>query len=139
MTESKAAVPMAGVHEHVRWEIAKDKRLTEAYADSPPPPRDSPREQLLTDAIKAVTQDRNNSYGPPTQDFSRTAEMLNAMGFGWNGYGEVDGQIEPYHVALIMIVLKLSRLAWDSENEDSWLDIAGYASCGYECVLEDDE
>lgn len=92
----------------------------------------SPRSRLLQDAESAVTGDRNNQYGPPTQDFQRTADALNALGF------RVLGQpLESHHVAIIVSVLKLSRLMWSPETRDSWLDLAGYAACGHECVVSD--
>lgn len=92
------------------------------------------RQELLEDAILATTQQRNNSYGPPTQDFRRIAGMLNAMGFRFFGdFGADD--IQPHHVAMIMMALKLSRLTWDPQNRDSWLDIGGYSACGYECTV----
>ncbi len=85
------------------------------------------RQQLLREAEALVTGDRNNAYGPPTQDFDRTAIM-------WTAY--LDGRriLEAHDVAAMMILLKLSRISWDPTNRDSWVDIAGYAACGYECV-----
>lgn len=100
-----------------------------------PEPEIAPRAKLLHGAVDAITRDRNNTYGPPTQDFTRAAAMLNAMGFQYGEYGIES--IEPHHIAMIMIALKLSRLVWSPENEDSWMDIAGYAGCGWECVDDD--
>lgn len=96
------------------------------------------RRALLEEAVEIICGDRNNQYGPPTQDFQRTAELLNTM-----GYWHVDGdghcrELIAHDVALIMIALKLSRLVWNPEKRDSWLDLAGYAGCGWECVVETD-
>lgn len=38
-----------------------------------------------------------------------------------------------------MILLKVSRLTWTPDKEDTWADIAGYAACGWDCVAEDEE
>jgi hypothetical protein len=85
------------------------------------------RRALLTEATRLITDERNNQYGPPTQDFDRTAIM-------WTAY--LDGRriLEAHDVAAMMIILKLSRISWDPTNRDSWVDIAGYSACGYECV-----
>lgn len=81
------------------------------------------RERILNDAITATTQQRNNEYGPPHQDFQRTARL-------WSTY--LDTPVTAHDVAAMMIMLKLSRIVWTPEKEDHWLDIAGYAACGYE-------
>ena len=38
-------------------------------------------------------------------------------------------------VYLCMIAVKMSRLIHDSEHEDSWVDIAGYAALGGEVAI----
>lgn len=87
----------------------------------------TPREQILDGAKTAIMGDRNNQYGPPDEDFVRTAGALSELGF------QVDGEpLDPHHVAVMMIVLKTRRLMWDASKLDTWLDIAGYAACGYE-------
>jgi len=101
------------------------------------PVADSQRKMLLEDATKAVTQERNNQYGPPTQDFQRTANLLHDLGFRVVDEDEEVGVIGAHHVAMMMIALKLSRLVWGPDNRDSWLDIAGYAACGYEAFVSE--
>ena len=94
--------------------------------------RDSIRGKVLTEAHDLITGDRNNQYGPPTQDFQRTAEILNAI-----GYRRPGGKgLQPHDVAVIQIALKMSRVTWTPDKRDSWVDIAGYAACGYECADE---
>lgn len=90
----------------------------------------SPRETLLLGAVEAVTKQRNNQYGPPTQDFDRTAALWSIL---FEGKGE--DPFEAHDVAIALIALKLSRLTWNPYNQDSWLDVAGYAGCGWECVI----
>lgn len=97
----------------------------------------SPRERVLLQAVEAITKQRNNTYGPPTQDFDRIANALTALGFRFdphNDGGQNGGALEGHHVAMIQIVLKLSRATWSPAHEDNWIDIAGYAGCGFECV-----
>lgn len=97
----------------------------------------SPRAELLREAERLVTGDRNNQYGPPTQDFDRTAAILTGMGLRMvadEGDEISVTELEGHHVALIMAALKLSRLCWQADKRDSWADLAGYAACGWECV-----
>lgn len=94
---------------------------------------ESPRGSALDEARQLITGDRNNAYGPPTQDFRRTADMANAFGFRVNGE-----PLKGHHVAIFMMLLKTSRLAWTPGKRDSWVDSAGYAGCGYECAVEEE-
>lgn len=90
------------------------------------------RSELLTEAEKITTQDRNKSYGEPDEDFQRIAAIASAMGFRVEYDSHDFRSLTGSDVARFMIALKLSRLAWMPEHRDSWLDIAGYAGCGYE-------
>src|SRR5579859_2534455 len=106
--------------------------------EEPTEPEESPRASALTEAKALITGDRNNTYGPPTQDFKRTADMWTAFGFRFVQHD--DGEplaIEPHHIANALILLKQSRLAWQPGKRDSWVDTAGYAGCGYECAVEE--
>lgn len=87
------------------------------------------RASILQEAEKLIVGDRNNQYGPPGQDFLRTANILTSLGYGKGDDNEV---LEGHDVAIIMIALKLSRLMWSERKRDSWVDVAGYAGCGAE-------
>lgn len=92
----------------------------------------SPRADLLDDARNVITGDRNNQYGPPTQDFQRTADALTAM-----GYRRPNGEdLLPMDIAIIVAMVKISRIMWSPDKRDHWLDLAGYAACGWECAAE---
>jgi hypothetical protein len=96
--------------------------------------RSSPRGDALDEAKGLITGDRNNSYGPPTQDFARAAGVLNAL-----GYRAHEGrQLLPHDIALMVMAVKQSRLVWTPAKRDSWVDIAGYAACGLECAMEEE-
>jgi hypothetical protein len=106
--------------------------------DAPSEYPDSPRAQSLQRAIGYVCGDRNASYGPPTQDFRRTADLWTAFGFRFVGHDGAEPQpIVAHQIANAMILLKQSRLAWQPEKADSWDDTSGYSACGYECAVEE--
>lgn len=99
---------------------------------APEPERYTERGYLLDTAREAVLRQRNASYGEPDQDFSRTANILTAL----LGHKLLEGAaITSDEVAKILIVVKLSRLSWSPDHADSWIDIAGYAACGYETAI----
>ncbi len=83
------------------------------------------QEDILDEAKRLTSHERNNSYGPPTQDFDRTAKIWSAI---------IGQDINSTQVALCMIGLKLSRLTWSPKKRDSWADVAGYARCGAVCA-----
>ena len=97
-------------------------------------PEVSPRAAILREAESLITGDRNSQYGPPTQDFTRTAAF-------WTTYlGDKlkDGEkVQAHDIAAMMALLKLSRITWSPEKQDSWADAAGYIGCGWECVVEE--
>jgi hypothetical protein len=98
----------------------------------------SPRASALDEAQRLITGDRNNQYGPPTQDFKRTADLLNALGYHReDATGEVH-EIKPSDVAIIIAQVKVSRIMHSRGKRDSWVDLAGYAGCGYECAVEEE-
>lgn len=84
------------------------------------------RKELLEEAAKITNGERQDHYGTPEDNFARIAAL-------WNAYLG-----KPYlavqDVAAMMILLKTARIAADPKHLDSWVDIAGYASCGGEIV-----
>lgn len=94
------------------------------------------RGDILDEAKTLITEDRNAAYGPPTQDFTRISDVLNAYGYRRIAHGEhgpMPEYIQPSDVAIIQIALKLSRLMHSRTKRDNWVDVAGYAACGWEC------
>lgn len=81
------------------------------------------QEDILVEALRLTSGDRQATYGPPDQDFRRTAAMWTAL-FGH--------PFEPKDVALAMILLKASRQI-HQRKRDNWVDMAGYARCGAIC------
>jgi len=112
----------------------KTGRWTFRELDGLPAKKSSPRADALEEAKGLITGDRNNAYGPPTQDFARTAGALNAYGYrGPNGR-----ELRAHDVAIMIMAVKLSRLMWTPKKRDHWVDVAGYAGCGYECAITEE-
>lgn len=80
---------------------------------------------LLKDAEEILVGDRMNDYGTPTETFERISSL-------WSAY--IGIPIAAHEVAMMMILLKMARLGATAEKRDSWLDIAGYAACGWAVV-----
>lgn len=82
----------------------------------------SSRVQPLEEALRLTVGDRQNSYGHPTDDFFRTAGMWTAL------LGLPPGTITPEKVALMMVLLKISR-EMNKHKQDNLVDMAGYVNC----------
>jgi hypothetical protein len=89
-----------------------------------------PRAEVLREAEKLITGDRNKTYGPPTQNFKNIADM-------WNirlHHKLKDGEgITAAEVGELLILLKIARNMTELKR-DTMVDIAGYAACGWECA-----
>ena len=79
----------------------------------------------LLDAAKATVADRGEDYGSIWENHERIAVIWTAL---------IGIQIEPEHVAMMMAGVKLARLAATPGHQDSWVDLAGYAATGSECL-----
>ena len=87
------------------------------------------RGDVLAEAKALIEGERNNHYGPPSQDFARTAALWTVV---------FKRPFTAHEVAMAMMLLKISRLTWQPEKRDSWVDVAGYAGCGWETVAADE-
>jgi hypothetical protein len=98
-------------------------RIGEAFETLPP------RSQALMVAADLIDGDRNVSYGTPTQNFSNIAAYWNIQ----FGHLLKDGvRFAASHVAQANILQKMARMI-AKPSPDNWIDVAGYAGCGYEC------
>lgn len=106
------------------------------------------RRNLLDEAANLVDGDRNAQYGDPNDDFLRTSKYwsTHAGGVFRRKLNErnisvtkevmdvIDGLFDTHDVAIMMVQLKNSRLAWSPDKRDHWVDGAGYMACGWDCV-----
>ena len=86
-----------------------------------------PVESCLEEAQRIVHGARQQAYGHPLDDFSKTATL-------WGVVLKTDVTAE--QVALCMIAVKMSRLLNAPDHHDSIVDIAGYTAT-YEMVQEE--
>ena len=83
-----------------------------------------PRVEALREAAKIIAGDRDVQYGGPEENFERIARVWSVI-TNYNFTRE--------DVAMMMVGLKLARYGSKSGFQpDTWIDIAGYAGCGYE-------
>ncbi|MBT99695.1 MAG: hypothetical protein CL902_13890 [Dehalococcoidia bacterium] len=85
------------------------------------------RGEVLEKAAALVYGPRAKSYGPAILNHQRIAA-------GWSVIFQTE--IKPSQVVKALIWLKIARLV-NSNDDDSWEDIAGYAAIGSE--IADDE
>jgi hypothetical protein len=83
-------------------------------------PRHEARTSVLLEAQGLVHGDRNDQYGAPAEEYTRTVGMVNAM-LG----AKLKEPLLPEDLAYIMVCLKLSRQI-NKPKRDSLTDAAGY-------------
>ena len=85
------------------------------------------KQDVLDEAGRIISQDREQQYGEATDNFGRIAVM-------WSAY--LGDSIRKSDVAAMMALVKIARLA-NEHKDDSWVDLAGYAALGAELSEED--
>jgi hypothetical protein len=79
----------------------------------------------LLEAARETVADRGEAYGSIWDNHERIAVIWTAL---------VGVEFQPEHVAMMMAGVKLARLATTPDHQDSWVDLAGYAATGSECL-----
>ena len=77
------------------------------------------RDEILKEAMKVINNDRNADYGDAKENFDNTAEL-------WSAY--VGHKFSAVDVAVMMILLKVSRVRVSPDKADHWVDICGYSA-----------
>ena len=87
------------------------------------------RKRVLSEAERCVFGQREQDYGTPDDSFNLIAKL-------WTTYVStgslVDLVFDAKDVAAMMALLKIARISENPQHMDSWVDLAGYASCGGE-------
>lgn len=90
------------------------------------------RQQFLRDVDAAINGSREVSHGTPENTFERIALLWTAL-----LSERLNANIKATDVALMMACMKIARLQGNPAHVDSWLDLAGYATAGYDVSVPD--
>lgn len=93
--------------------LGKDLRDTRTFGKLAAPPL-----SICQEADRIVTEDRQNVYGHPFDDFSKTGRLW-AVILGLP-------VVTPEQVALCLLQVKVSRLMNSPSHRDSMVDVCGY-------------
>lgn len=83
------------------------------------------RTDVLKQAEKTVSGDRDKEYGPPNENFAVIADL-------WAAYKGVE--FTRVDVGVMMGLLKIARIRTGPGQMDSYVDLAGYAACAAEAA-----
>lgn len=86
------------------------------------------RKEIL-DRAAVIVGGKDSQHGGTEDNFNRIARL-------WYAYKGVP--FTSKDVAVMMILLKVARIASGHQNDDNFVDIAGYAACGGELEASDD-
>lgn len=87
------------------------------------------RTECLEAACKAV-EERAVQHGKPENTFAQIANL-------WSAFLGIE--LVAADVALMMTLFKVARAQGNPANNDTWVDIAGYAACGAELGGSDEQ
>ena len=91
-----------------------------------------PRVEILEEAAGLIDGERNVTYGTPTQNFTNIGEMWTTRFRHKLKDGE---EFNASDVADAMILLKVARNI-AQKKRDNYVDLAGYAGCGWEAASD---
>jgi len=87
-------------------------------------PDEPVRISALREAARLTDGQRDRQYGSPEDNFSRIAKIWTIL---------FHKEFTTEDVAIAFAAVKLARFASNSGFQpDTWIDLAGYAACGYE-------
>lgn len=85
--------------------------------------------ETLETALELVTGDRAEQHGDMHDTHKIAADL-------WNAYIG-DGVLTAEDVALMLALIKIARMRYGSENDDNYVDLAGYAAVAAEIAHAD--
>jgi|TARA_R110000751_G_scaffold2492_3_gene13527 hypothetical protein len=78
------------------------------------------RDQILLEAQRLINTERQDVYGPALENHQDICRMWQVV------IDRCDGRLKPHHVAMMMALLKISRIARTENHLDSFVDAAAY-------------
>lgn len=102
------------------------------------------RQQFLEEAIKLTAGDRDKEYGDPYFNLGDTADLVQAyLAAAANGRtfgpGSLQFQLQPSHMAIIMVLIKAARTLSGQAKPDTYIDGGCYFAIAGECRVREDE
>jgi len=114
----------------------KKRQSPDAVAKIDPSIKPAPlRTSLLSEAAATISGPREQEYGGKLQNFTQIAMLFQGT---LATKLQPGAHITPEDVALLMMQVKIARLAKSPDHKDSILDVAGYAGCYDELQLQRD-
>ena len=77
------------------------------------------REEILKEALRLTSTDRQKNYGEPLINHQRIADIWSVL---------LGVEITPSQVALCMVGVKLARLVETPDHLDSFIDLCAYGA-----------
>lgn len=97
------------------------------------------RSEILDEAKRLTTGDRQAEYGEPWRVYGVVAQMMEAYLNGRRAAGDAVIKITAEDVLNIMALVKVGRIATGKVKDDSYIDLAGYAALAGEVATEGEE
>ena len=85
----------------------------------------TPREDILKEAQVLISNDRNTDYGAPKDNMQNTADLVNTV---------FDTDFSARDMAMIMVLVKISRMRKSPSKRDHYADLLGYGAIAFECL-----
>lgn len=91
------------------------------------------RQEILATASEIISNDRNNAYGEPEDNFQAIADIWN-----WWLADRISpaNPINAHDVAEMLDGMKKARRRHNPLHLDSHIDSCGYVACGYEIICK---
>lgn len=77
------------------------------------------QKQIINKAADLITKDRQKDYGDIDTNYKKFAAFLNIF------FDDIE-KVKPSDAALLMVLLKISRIKPNTFNEDTFADAIGY-------------
>lgn len=85
------------------------------------------KEEIIKMVEDCILKDRQNTYGKPEDNFGCIAKLWNEYLFRSKDIHDKD-LLYKKDVAVMMILLKVARMASSPDHIDNYVDAAGYAA-----------
>ena len=88
------------------------------------------RREVLARALACVSGRRETDHGKPEDSFGAIADLWNA--YLGRRFPEAELHLNSIDVSVMLMLLKVGRIAAGQGCDDNFVDIAGYAACAGE-------